>query len=54
MLTTPIRERIIDHGTANREMLKPMLEIAAGFGINAHERTITKVFAKDGYFQHAE
>src|SRR4051812_49382460 len=50
LLTTPVRQRLIEHATANQEQrAKPWLQIADELGIRADPRTISKAFYKERY-----
>src|SRR3954451_19799760 len=50
LLTTPIRQRLIDHATCcQQQRAKPWTEIADELGIRADPRTFAKAFYKEDY-----
>jgi transposase-like protein len=50
LLSTPLRQRLVSYATASHEQrLKPLRQVAHELNINVDQRTLTKVFAKDGY-----
>jgi transposase-like protein len=52
LLSTPLRQRLVSHATASHEQrLKPLRQIAHELNINVDQRTLTKAFAKEGYYR---
>ena len=50
ILTTPIRQRLVEHATASRKQrLKPFKQVAQELSIQASSKTIYRAFKKEGY-----
>ncbi|KAF2825599.1 hypothetical protein CC86DRAFT_417992 [Ophiobolus disseminans] len=52
LLNTPLRQRLVSYATAShKQRLKPFEEIAYELNIHVNNRTLTKAFNKEGYYQ---